>query len=225
VFTLRNFQAPPQLYPLARSSPLSLFCWPACEKQLWLTVSKHGCCSTCKSYFLQQSCLFFVWLVGCFFQDRVSLCSPGCPETHFVDQAGLGTQKSAYLCLPSAGIKSVRLHGWLSCLFLWLTLLRRTLPWGEVGWKEAQSEHLTLLRFIAGAQQSSGVKSSQTAYTLWPGTRRLFTRNLPIFVVLISFSFLKKMYLFYMSTLSLSSDTPEDGIRSITDGCEPPCSC
>jgi hypothetical protein len=24
-----------------------------------------------------------------FFQDRVSLCSPGCPGTHFVDQAGL----------------------------------------------------------------------------------------------------------------------------------------
>jgi hypothetical protein len=28
----------------------------------------------------------FVFLV---FQDRVSLCSPGCPGTHFVDQAGL----------------------------------------------------------------------------------------------------------------------------------------
>jgi hypothetical protein len=24
-----------------------------------------------------------------FFPDRVSLCSPGCPGTHFVDQAGL----------------------------------------------------------------------------------------------------------------------------------------
>jgi hypothetical protein len=29
---------------------------------------------------------FFSFLV---FQDRVSLCSPGCPGTHFVDQAGL----------------------------------------------------------------------------------------------------------------------------------------
>jgi hypothetical protein len=29
----------------------------------------------------------FVWLF--FFQDRVSLCTPGCPGTHFVDQAGL----------------------------------------------------------------------------------------------------------------------------------------
>jgi hypothetical protein len=30
-------------------------------------------------------CLF--WFL--FFRDRVSLCSPGCPGTHFVDQAGL----------------------------------------------------------------------------------------------------------------------------------------
>jgi hypothetical protein len=30
--------------------------------------------------------LFFVCFV---FQDRVSLYSPGCPGTHFVDQAGL----------------------------------------------------------------------------------------------------------------------------------------
>ena len=32
----------------------------------------------------------FVWfLVFLVFRDRVSLCSPGCPGTHFVDQAGL----------------------------------------------------------------------------------------------------------------------------------------
>jgi hypothetical protein len=37
----------------------------------------HKCCS-------QTS--FFFFLV---FRDRVSLCSPNCPGTHFVDQAGL----------------------------------------------------------------------------------------------------------------------------------------
>jgi hypothetical protein len=36
-------------------------------------------------YFL-FACLFFVVF---FFQDRVSLYSPGCPGAHFVDQAGL----------------------------------------------------------------------------------------------------------------------------------------
>jgi hypothetical protein len=38
-------------------------------------------------------CFLFVWcffcFCFCFFQDRVSLYSPGCPGTHFADQAGL----------------------------------------------------------------------------------------------------------------------------------------
>ncbi|GAB1298665.1 Protein RFT1 homolog [Apodemus speciosus] len=42
--------------------------------------------------------------------DRVSLCSPGCPGTHSVDQAGLELQKSTCLCLPSAGITGMRHH-------------------------------------------------------------------------------------------------------------------
>ena len=39
--------------------------------------------------------IFLTWYVNvvclfvCLFEDRVSLCSPGCPETHFLDQAGL----------------------------------------------------------------------------------------------------------------------------------------
>ena len=32
---------------------------------------------------------FFFFPFVFFFRDRVSLCSPGCPGTHFVDQAGL----------------------------------------------------------------------------------------------------------------------------------------
>jgi hypothetical protein len=33
--------------------------------------------------------LFYCTYLFCFFGDRVSLCSSGCPRTHFVDQAGL----------------------------------------------------------------------------------------------------------------------------------------
>ena len=36
---------------------------------------------------LWMSVIFFFFFL--FFRDKVSLCSPGCPETHFVDQAGL----------------------------------------------------------------------------------------------------------------------------------------
>ena len=32
---------------------------------------------------------WFFFFVFCFFQDRVSLCSPGCPGTHPVAQVGL----------------------------------------------------------------------------------------------------------------------------------------
>jgi hypothetical protein len=33
--------------------------------------------------------LYFFGVFVCLFRDRVSLYSPGCPGTHFVDQAGL----------------------------------------------------------------------------------------------------------------------------------------
>jgi hypothetical protein len=41
----------------------------------------------------KQNEIFFFWFLGfflfLFFQDKISLCSLGCPGTHFVDQAGL----------------------------------------------------------------------------------------------------------------------------------------
>jgi hypothetical protein len=69
--------------------------------------------------------------------DRVSLCTPDCPGTHSVDQAGLRTQKSACLCLPSAGIKGMhhraRLFAelWLNCL-----TLNSKLPWLTKNWPD-----------------------------------------------------------------------------------------
>jgi hypothetical protein len=41
----------------------------------------------------KHSCVFFICLFFCFF-ETVSLCSPGCPGTHSVDQTGLE------ICLP-----------------------------------------------------------------------------------------------------------------------------
>jgi hypothetical protein len=40
--------------------------------------------------------LFFSFLV---FRDRVSLCSPGYPETHSVDQAGLELRNHMCVCV------------------------------------------------------------------------------------------------------------------------------
>jgi hypothetical protein len=52
-------------------------------------------------------CLFVCFLV---FHDRVSLCCPGCPGTHFVDQAGLELRNPLASASMSAGIKGVRHH-------------------------------------------------------------------------------------------------------------------
>jgi hypothetical protein len=63
---------------------------------------------------------FLFWGGGV--QDRVSLYGPGCPGTH--SRPGWPrTQKSACLCLPSAGIKGVRHHARLSSRFPYRYLL------------------------------------------------------------------------------------------------------
>jgi hypothetical protein len=52
---------------------------------------------------------FFVVAAVCFVlfsRDRVSLCSPGCPGTHSVDQAGLKTQTSAASASLLLGLKA-----------------------------------------------------------------------------------------------------------------------
>jgi hypothetical protein len=47
----------------------------------WTTLHKLACAKLIR--------LFVCFFGFFFFRDRVSLCSPGCPGTHFVDQAGL----------------------------------------------------------------------------------------------------------------------------------------
>jgi hypothetical protein len=43
-----------------------------------------------KSFYPKLSVQLFLFLPRfCFFGDRVSLCSPGCPGTHSAEQAGL----------------------------------------------------------------------------------------------------------------------------------------
>jgi hypothetical protein len=64
------------------------------------------------THILQQDhTLGGVVFVFLFFQDRVSLYSPGCPGTHFVDQAGLELRNSpASASQRGAGIKGAPPH-------------------------------------------------------------------------------------------------------------------
>jgi hypothetical protein len=50
-------------------------------------------------------CLFFVFLL-LVFRDRVSLYSPGCPGTHFVDQAGLELRNPPASASQVLGLKA-----------------------------------------------------------------------------------------------------------------------
>jgi hypothetical protein len=46
------------------------------------------------------------------FRDRVSLCSPGCPGTHFVVQAGLELRNP-----PASASRVLGHHAWLTFIF------------------------------------------------------------------------------------------------------------
>jgi hypothetical protein len=63
----------PNLTIYAGSLNSLFFCFYNCDKNTNVYYLGHPV----------YGCLFL------FFWDRVSLCSPGCPGTHFVDQAGL----------------------------------------------------------------------------------------------------------------------------------------
>jgi hypothetical protein len=71
--------------------------------------------------------LFFVCLFGWFglvFWDRVSLCSPGCPGTHFVDQAGLKLRNPPASASQVLGLKACATTTWLYHWFYSLTTLK-----------------------------------------------------------------------------------------------------
>jgi hypothetical protein len=50
--------------------------------------------------------LVLVLVLVLVFRDRVSLCSPGCPETHSVDQAGLELRNPSASASQVLGLKS-----------------------------------------------------------------------------------------------------------------------
>jgi hypothetical protein len=65
-------------------------------------------------YFLGLLRLFYLFIYLLVFQDRVSLCSPGCPGTHFVDWAGLELRNPPASASLVLGLKAcATMPGWL----------------------------------------------------------------------------------------------------------------
>ena len=64
------------------------------------------CLSPPDLFFVCLFFLFFVFFGFAFFGDRVSLCSPGCPGTHSVDQAGLELRNPPVSASQVLGLKA-----------------------------------------------------------------------------------------------------------------------
>jgi hypothetical protein len=62
--------------------------------------------------------VFFCCFCFCFFRDRVSVCIPGCPGTHFVDQADLKLRNLLASASQVLGLKVCATTTWLIFFFL-----------------------------------------------------------------------------------------------------------
>ena len=90
---------------------------------------------------------FFFLLI---FQDRVSLCSPGCPGTHSVDQAGLKLRNppasaSRVLGLKACTFFKIKLFGSLEANFLSSLYILDISPRSDVGLIKIFSQSLSFL--------------------------------------------------------------------------------
>jgi hypothetical protein len=86
----------------------------------WLFVLLH-LKSVCRVYLLIYFILFFLFIyLFIYFWDRVSLCSPGCPGTHSVTQAGLELRNSPASASQVLGLKvCATTPGYLLIYYWW----------------------------------------------------------------------------------------------------------
>jgi hypothetical protein len=77
--------------------------------------------------------LVFVCLFVCFFQDRVSLYSPGCPGTHSVDQAGLEFRNLPASASQVLGLKACATTAQLDSVFLMHKITKKSSVSGQAG--------------------------------------------------------------------------------------------
>jgi hypothetical protein len=81
-----------------------------------LNSLSHGCIRRGSGWLQilgEREVLGFLGFFGSEFQDRVSLCIPGCIGVHSVDQAGFElTESFICLCLPNAETKGMCHHAW-----------------------------------------------------------------------------------------------------------------
>jgi hypothetical protein len=119
----------------------------------------------------------FVCLFVCLFWDRVSLCSPGCPGTHFVDQAGLEFRNP-----PASASRVLGLKVCVTMPGLRLNFYRQS-PWEwsqiyQIIWAGEMAQLLRVLTTLPrgpefnsqqphGGSQPSVMESDATFWCVW----------------------------------------------------------
>jgi hypothetical protein len=141
---------------------------------------------------------FFLWFfvsVFCFFRDRVSLCSPGCPGTHFVDQAGLELRNPPASASQVLGLKACTTTAQLLlpfnyvclCLCVWI---------GSVGPEEGVRSLELELQVMSCLTQVLGIKFGFSGRTIHafnqraisPGPSSFFVTTEPLISRMGTFS-------------------------------------
>jgi hypothetical protein len=90
------------------------------ESMCWEEGTVQQRCSPRRQHISRifTSLSFVFCLFVCFFQDRASLCSSGCPETHSVDQAGLELRNPPAPAFQVLGLKACATTACLNLHFL-----------------------------------------------------------------------------------------------------------
>jgi hypothetical protein len=116
--------------------------------------------------------VLFCFVLFCFvFQDRVSLCSPGCPGTHSVDQVGLELRNLPASASQVLGLKACATTAQLSLplLVLWSGLPPEAEGTTHKWWWGLPASNNLI-------KQAPHRKAQQHGFELIPGADKLTTR-------------------------------------------------
>jgi hypothetical protein len=92
------------MYETVKELNKSLKCFPLKRCAMHTDTNLH--LSNSISTYMIQTVFFYLFIFFGFFRDRVSLCSPGCPGTHSVDQAGLELRNPPASASRALGLKA-----------------------------------------------------------------------------------------------------------------------
>jgi hypothetical protein len=97
---------------------------------------------------------FFCFVLFFAFRDRVSLCSPGCPGTHFVGQAGLELRNLPAFASQVLGLKACTTTTWQNCGHFNANKLRFRAPHLHPGLDVHQATEISTFGFCGGWRMS-----------------------------------------------------------------------